>query len=261
MTKKPIIIANWKMNPGFKNGEVLINDIVKLLKKSKKRKGLLTIDIVFCPPFVSLAEAAKKIKSINGLFLGAQSCFWEEKGEFTGEISPVWLKEIGCQYVVLGHSERRLNLGETDEMVHKKVKAALQIGLVPVVCVGETLEERHKGLKDYVILEQVSRALEGISLNSDQKIIVAYEPIWVIGSGRAVSPEDAEYTAKVLLQRMVDLFPLPIVRNNIRILYGGSVDSTNIKSFIDEPTINGVLVGSVSLRAQEFVKMCETAVS
>ncbi len=257
--KKPVVISNWKMNPGFKNGGILIDDILKLLKKSKKKKELSNIDVVFCPPFTNLPEVANKIKRTEGLFWGAQDCFWEEKGEFTGEISPVWLKEMGCQYVILGHSERRLNLGETDEMVHKKVRAALQVGLIPIVCVGETFEQRQKGLKDYVILEQTSRALDGINLKPEQKIIVVYEPIWVIGSGQAVAPDDAEYTGKVLLQRMIDIFGL-MAKDNIWILYGGSVDPTNIKSFIEQPSVDGVLVGSVSLKPEEFVKMCEVAV-
>ena len=141
-------------------------------------------------------------------------------------------------------------------MIHKKVKTALNAGLTPIVCLGETREERDKGLKEITILSQVSRALEGITLKAKQKLIIAYEPVWVIGSGQAVSAEEAEYMAKVILQRIIDLYPLPIVHNNIRIVYGGSVDSSTVKSFINQETINGVLVGGASLKADEFAKMC-----
>lgn len=254
--KRPIIIANWKMNLGTKESVKLIKSI---LKKLKKIKGL---DIVFCPSFISLSSVCKIFKSKfnHHLYLGAQDCFWEEQGNFTGEVSPYWLKKLGCKYVIIGHSERRHNLKETDEMVYKKVRTALQAGLIPIICVGETLDERHRGIKDYVVLNQVSEALSGIDLNSKQNIIIAYEPVWVIGSGRAVMPEEAEYMNRIILQKTIDLYPLSIVQNNIRIIYGGSVDSENIKSFINQETISGSLVGKASLDAKEFVKICKKVV-
>ncbi len=258
MAKKPIIIANWKMNLSFKETKVLAKNILNQLKKIKKGRKSADFDIVLCPPFMSLPEASKIFGPKKDILLsGAQDCFWEEEGGFTGEISPMRLKELGCSYVILGHSERRQNLGETDEMVHKKVKAALKAKLIPVICLGETMEQRRQGLKEHVVVTQASKALEGINLKSDQKVVLAYEPVWVIGSGRAITPKEAEYMAKVIHQRMIDLFPLPIVRSNIRIIYGGSVDSATIKSFIGQETIDGVLVGGASLKADEFVKMCE----
>ena len=260
--KKPIIIANWKMNLSFKEAKVLAKNILNQLKKARKDKKQADFDIVLCPPFMSLPEVCEIFgpkKDI--LFCGAQDCFWEEKGGFTGEISSMRLKELGCNYVILGHSERRQNLGETDEMVHKKVKAALKSKLIPIICIGETMKQRRQGLKEYIVVSQVSKALEGINLKFDQKIVLAYEPVWVIGSGQAITPKEAEYMSKVILQRMIDLFPLPVIRNNIRIIYGGSVNSNIIKSFINQETIDGVLVGGASLRADEFIRMCEAIIS
>jgi len=182
------------------------------------------------------------------------------EGPFTGEVNALQVKEM-AEYVIIGHSERREIFGETDEMVHKKVKAALEAGIIPIICVGETFEERREGQKDYVIIRQLSKALEGINLKASQKIIIAYEPIWVIGSGQAVAPEEAEYVNRVIYQRMVDLAPWPIVRNNIRIIYGGSVDRENVKDFVSQETIDGVLVGGASLKADEFVKIAEIIAS
>ena len=142
-------------------------------------------------------------------------------------------------------------------MVHKKVKAALKTGLIPIICVGETRDQRDKGLKEQAIINQVSKALDGVSLKASQKIIIAYEPIWVIGSGWAIEPTEAGYMCKIIYQRIIDLYALPLVRNNIRLIYGGSVDSTTIKPFISQERIDGVLVGGASLKLKEFIKMCE----
>ncbi|MDD4996173.1 MAG: triose-phosphate isomerase [Patescibacteria group bacterium] len=261
--KKRIIIANWKMQLSFKEAKFLAKEIlIKIKKKEKEKKKLKDFDIVLCPPFMSIAEVAKifttkENSKRNILSCGAQDCFWEEKGGFTGEISPLVLKELGCKYVILGHSERRQFLGETNEMIHKKVRTVVNLGLIPIICVGETREERDRGLKEHTILTQVSKALEGINLKIYQKIIIAYEPVWVIGSGQAIDSQEAEYMAKIILQRTIDIYPLPIVHNNIRIVYGGSINSTTVRSFINQETIDGVLVGSASLKAEEFIKMCE----
>ena len=257
--KKSIIIANWKMQLSLKEAKVLAKEILDRLKKIKKKeKKLIDFDLVLCPPFISLLEVSKIFGPKKDILLcGAQDCFWEEKGGFTGEISPKSLKELGCTHVIIGHSERRKILKETDEMVHKKVKAALKTGLIPIICVGETRDQRDKGLKEQTIINQVSKALDGISLKASQKIIIAYEPIWVIGSGWAIEPTEAGYMCKIIYQRIIDLYALPIVRNNIRLIYGGSVDSTTIKTFISQEKIDGVLVGGASLKLKEFIKMCE----
>lgn len=260
--KRKIIIANWKMRPNFNESHNLVKTVLKYIKKSKKRAKIAKLDIVLCPSFTSLSAVPKmsKFKMLRNVFLGAQDCFWEKKGEFTGEISPAWLKDAGCKYVIIGHSERRQNLDETDKMIHKKTKAALSTGLIPIICVGETLEQRQRRLKDYVVLEQVSQALSGITLEKKQKIIIAYEPVWVIGSGHAITSEQAEYMSKIIYQRMIDLFPVPIVEKNIRVIYGGSVDHNNVKSFVDQDTIDGALIGGASLKAKEFINILEATV-
>lgn len=256
--KKNIIIANWKMNLGLSQTISLTKDILSGLKKNKK--DWAKIDIILCPSYVYLSEV-KNLINKSDIALGAQDCFWEERGAYTGEVSPAQLKEMDCQYVIIGHSERRQYLNETDEMIHKKIKTALEVGLIPILCVGETFEERQKGIKDYVIINQVNRALEGINLKANQQLIIAYEPVWVIGSGQAVKPEEAEYANRIILQQVIDLYPLPIIRSNIRTIYGGSVDHTNVKDFVQQDTIDGVLVGGASLRAEEFVKMINQLIS
>lgn len=254
--KKKIIIANWKMNLTLQQSLVLAKDILNGLKKIKNLKK---IDIVLCPSFTALSSIQPLL--LSKVYLGAQNCFWEEAGAYTGEISPFQLKEVGCQYVIIGHSERRQYLKETDEMIHCKVKTGLEAGIIPVLCIGETFEERQKGIKDYVIINQLSHALEGVNLKANQQLIIAYEPIWVIGTGQAVRPEEAEYASRIILQRVIDLYPLPIVRNNIRIIYGGSVDHTNIQDFLKQDTIDGVLVGGASLKAEGFIKMISRIVN
>jgi triosephosphate isomerase len=250
--KKKIIIANWKMNLNLAQTISLTKDIFNGLKKFKK--DLAKIDLVLCPSFPYLIEVKKIISKLN-ISLGAQDCFWEECGSYTGEVSPLQLKEIGCQYVIVGHSERRENLKETDEMVHEKIKTILKNDLIPIICIGETFEERQKGLKDYIIINQISKVLEGINLTTDKKIVVAYEPVWVIGSGRALNPIELDYINKIIFQRLIDLYPLLIVKNNFRIIYGGSVDRKNIKKFLEREMVDGVLVGGASLKASEFIEM------
>jgi triosephosphate isomerase (TIM) len=253
--KKSIIIANWKMNLSFQEAKILAKKIIKGTKEISSSNNL---EVVICPPFMSLPAVVKFFgPKKDFLFCGAQDCFWEEQGGFTGEVSPVDLKEIGCDYVILGHSERRNILKETDEMVHKKVRAALNSGLIPIICVGETRQEREKGLKEQIIINQITQALEGIRLNPHQKIILAYEPVWVIGSGQAMDPLEAEYMSKIIKQRMIDLYPLPIVNNNLCIIYGGSIDAQTAKDFLNQETIDGVLVGGASLKAEEFIKICK----
>ncbi|MDD2646689.1 MAG: triose-phosphate isomerase [Patescibacteria group bacterium] len=255
--KQPIIIANWKMNISSKETDFLLADILKELKKNKSIKNF---DLVFCPDLISLISAQNIIKKnkIGGLniALGAQNCFWEERGSYTGETSPLFLKQIGCQYVLVGHSERREYLGETSEMINKKIKIALNNDLTPIVCVGETFTERQSGARDYKIMEQVGQALDGVKLKVHQKLILAYEPVWVSGSGQTILADEAEYVNRVIKQKMIDLYPLPIVRNNINFVYGGNINHNNIKKFLEQDTIDGILVGAASLNPTEFIRLC-----
>jgi triosephosphate isomerase len=254
---KQIIIANWKINLEPSEEASLAKDLLKKLEKIKPRKSA-DLETVICPSFLGLSAVAEILKGKNKvLSFGAQDCFWEDKGNFTGGISSLTLKQMGCEYVILGHSERRENLKETGEMINKKIKAVLRNNLIPIICLGETKEERDKGLKEYVVLEQVSQTLRGINFKAENKIIIAYEPVWINNNAKPVEPREAEYFAKIIQQRLIDLFPLPFVHGNIRIIYGGSVNSQTVKSFVSEETISGVLVGSASLKVEEFIKMCE----
>ncbi len=249
---KPIFIANWKMNLTLKERENLALAVKKELAAEAGGK-----DIVICPPFVSLASIGEILKG-SGIKLGAQDVFWEETGAYTGEISPVILKEINCQYAIVGHSERRQYLGETDEMVNKKTAACLDSGLTPIICVGETLEERRDNRTGAVVHLQVSRALEGIDLVDAEQIIIAYEPVWVIGSGRPISPEDAGEALAVIRQALIDLYPLTIINNNIRLVYGGSIGSDSAREFSELDLMRGFLVGGASLDAKEFCRIVKS---
>jgi len=220
-----IIIANWKMNsPNLADW----NDL--------KNPG--GIEIIICPPFTQLSNLkTKKLKKIE---LGAQNCFWKNEGAYTGEISPKMLKDLGIKYVIIGHSERRQILGETDEMINKKILAALKNNLIPILCVGETSEQRKKGLQKEIVREQLKKDLEGVS----NPLIVAYEPIWAIGTGNYCEPEEASMMIKFIKNLQ-----------NKKVIYGGSVNSKNIVSYIQYPEIDGALVGGASLKINEFQKI------
>jgi len=226
---KPLIIANWKCNPATKKeAEQLFKDIFKVIKKTKK------VEVLIAPPFVWL-PFLKKAK------LCAQNCFWEEKGPYTGEVSPKMLQDIGIEYVIIGHSERRNHFNETDEMINKKLKSALSVGLIPILCVGEKKGEN----AETVIENQLNKDLEGISEEEKNKIIVAYEPVWAIGTGDSCESCDAERVLKFIKKQYKN-----------RILYGGSVDSKIINNYLNIG-YEGALVGGVSLKAEEFVKTIE----
>ncbi|MFA6215988.1 MAG: triose-phosphate isomerase [Patescibacteria group bacterium] len=241
--KKPIVIANWKMKLGAAESVQLATAV----------KGSVSAEVetVVCPSFVSLVAVGNILKG-SGIKLGAQDCFWEDKGAYTGEVSASQLKEIGCEFVILGHSERRKYLNETDDMVHQKVVMALKAGLTPIICVGETFQQRQDGAKDYVLIEQTAKALEGLEVEDKNQLIIAYEPVWVIGSGQAIEPQEAAAAHQVIRQSLFDLFPAVLVKNNFRVIYGGSVDQTNITDFIGLENTAGVLVGAASIKAAEF---------
>jgi len=257
--KQFIFIANWKMNLSIAESVNLTRQIGELLKDVDSTK----VEIVLCPSFTSLLAIFEILKKTNAVIfkLGAQNVFWQEKGAFTGEISPAMLQETGCQYVIVGHSERRQNLGETDEMINQKIKTSLKNNLIPILCVGETYEERQKGIRDVVVARQVGLALQGVEIFGTRKIIIAYEPVWVIGTGQAVEPEDADHSHRIIKEALIEIFPIDVVEKHFNIIYGGSVDSKNIKSFIDQENIDGVLVGGASLRADEFAQMIKKLVS
>lgn len=242
---KSIIIANWKMNlsPGQ---ETELTSAFKKELNSKKNQ-----EVVICPSFLGLEKVAGILKGAD-LVLGAQDAFWEKAGAYTGQISPKFLKELGCEYAILGHSERRENLNETDEMVNKKVSACLENEMTPIICVGENFDQKQEGQTHFVVLHQLSQALKNIDLVEDEKLIIAYEPVWVIGRGQAVDPEEAEDVFEIIHQTLVDLYPSTIVKNNIRLIYGGSVDVDNAAGFMALDLCHGFLVGGASLDVERF---------
>lgn len=246
---KIYLIANWKMNLKPKEAVNLSKEIIK------EAIGFTAkAEIVLCPSFDSISSVAEELKD-SSVKLGAQDCFWEAEGSYTGEISPKFLAEAGVKYVILGHSERRQNLSETSHQVGLKVRAALATGLAPILCVGETFEERQEGRKDFVIMQQLNHSLLDIKLLANDFLIVAYEPVWVIGSGQAVDPEEAEHTSQVIKQTLFDIFGTEIYKQQTAVIYGGSVNPNNFQSFLGQPTIKGALVGTASLEAGTFVEM------
>ncbi len=249
---EPIIIANWKMNLSVKDSTVLAKKIVKTYKSLKPKQ---TFNLVLCPTFPALFSVRQILKKTT-IKLGAQNIFWHLSGAYTGEVSPQVLQEIGVEYVIVGHSERRQYLKETDVMVKHKTAAALSVGLKPIVCVGETFAERQSGRKDIVIIRQVHEALQGLGLSQGQQVIVAYEPVWVIGSGQAVAQDELKHTAKVIEQAIVDILgSQPLRQGAVRIIYGGSVDSENILTCLTGWPLSGVLVGGASLNEARFSQL------
>jgi len=246
-----IIIANWKMKLTLAETLNLAKEMK--IKFAKFSKGT----VVVCPNFISLAEIKKVLKT-SPIKLGAQNVFWEEKGAYTGEVSPGQLVEAGCNYVIIGHSERRKYLLENYAMIHQKLKNVLNVeGLIPIVCIGEEAEERKTDRRDFVLVDQLQQALGGIDIVGDQQVIVAYEPIWAIGSGVAIEPEEAEYAHKIIRLTLKDIFGMQIAKNNFRIIYGGSIDSKNVKGFANVENLDGLLVGGASLDANEFYQVAK----
>jgi triosephosphate isomerase len=242
--RKPLIAGNWKMNTTLDEAKDLVGSMVNDLDRFNN------VEKVVCPPFISLAAIRDIIKGTS-LKLGAQNMYFEEKGAYTGEISPAMIVDL-CEFVILGHSERRQYFGEDDEMVNRKIKAALHVGLIPILCVGETLEENEANRAEEVLTRQVRMGLAGV--DDISKLIIAYEPIWAIGTGRAANAGQARAAALVIRTTIADLFDNEAART-LRVLYGGSVSGSNIAEFISEPEIDGALVGGASLKHDDFVEI------
>lgn len=245
--RKPLIAANWKMYKTTKETKDFLNNFLPLVK------GVDDRDIVICAPFTSLFIAFEIIKNSN-VKLGAQNMYVEEKGAYTGEVSPLMLKDVGCEYVILGHSERRKYFGETDEFINKKVILALKHNLIPIVCIGETLEERESG-KTFKVLEyQVKNSLANLSLSDAEKIVIAYEPVWAIGTGKNATPLQAEEAHSFIREEYAKLYGKEVAKK-IRILYGGSIKPDNFKEIISKENVDGGLVGGASLEPESFYKI------
>ena len=249
--RKPFVAGNWKMNKTVEKATLLIADMLPGLEAVK------TVDRVICPPFTSLMVASGMLAGTE-VGLGAQNMHWEESGAFTGDISPQMVKEF-CEFVIIGHSERRAYFNETDETVNKKVKAAFEAGLTPIVCVGETLEQYEAGKTEAIVTAQVKADFEGIDKRDAERLIVAYEPIWAIGTGKTATAEQANDIIKNAVRKNLTKLFGEQTAQMIRILYGGSVKAHNAKELFDMSDIDGGLIGGASLKPEDFVKIVEAA--
>ena len=245
--RKILIAGNWKMNGASAEGEALARAIVRGHDVPIGREAVL------CPPFTTIPVVASVLRG-TPFKLGAQDCYWEEKGAYTGEISPSMLRDAGCAYVIAGHSERRRHFAETDAQVNRKARAVLGAGLKPIVCVGETLEQREKGDTFGVIEAQVRGSLSGVSVAQMPEVVVAYEPVWAIGTGRNATPEQANEVHAFIRKLLLDLFGRDVAEA-VRIQYGGSVNAENARSLLSQPEVDGALVGGASLAADSFLKI------
>lgn len=252
MSRTSLVAGNWKMNKTVAEARELVSTM------SAKLRAIANVEKVLCPPFLAIPALAALLDG-SGMGLGAQNLYWQEKGAFTGEVSPGMVKEF-CQYVILGHSERRAYFGETDESVNRKLHAAMKMGLTPIVCVGETLEQYEAGTTAEVVRRQISVGLAGVDSAAAAKIVVAYEPVWAIGTGKASSGENANYVhQQVIRPALTELFGAEKAQA-IRILYGGSVTASNAAEFFAYPDIDGALVGGASLKPDEFVAITKAAI-
>jgi triosephosphate isomerase len=244
--RKPIIAGNWKMNKTPAEAEQLVTELIPLVKDAK-------CDVVVCPPYVDLAVVANLLAGTN-IKLGAQNIHWAPKGAFTGEVSADMLLAMGVSYAIVGHSERRQYFGETDETVNKRAKAALEANITPIVCVGETLDQREKGVTDTIVSKQTVAALAGIEADEVVKVVIAYEPIWAIGTGKTATSEDANTTIKVIRDAIASVYGQKIAEE-VRIQYGGSMKPSNAAELMAMPEIDGGLIGGASLKSDEFAKV------
>jgi triosephosphate isomerase len=242
--RKPVIAGNWKL---YKTNGEAVDLVTKLIPEVKNNKG---VDIVVAPVFTALTSVKQAIAGSN-IMLSGQDCFWEEEGAFTGEVSPKLLIDAGCSHVIIGHSERRQYFGETDETVNKKIKAALAAGLMVLFCIGETLAQRESEKTFEVLKSQVTGGLSGITREQLKNIIIAYEPVWAIGTGKTATDQQAQEAHAFIRSQVAGLYN-QTAGKNIRILYGGSVKPDNIKGLMTQPDIDGALVGGASLKAESF---------
>ncbi|HHZ01761.1 MAG TPA: triose-phosphate isomerase [Tissierellia bacterium] len=242
--RRPLIAGNWKMNNS-------VEESINLVRDLRDRELSEKVDVLICPPFTSLYAIINEIKN-SSIKVGAQNMYYEDKGAFTGEVSPAMLKSIGVEYVIIGHSERRQYFNETDQLINKKLKAALTHGLIPILCVGETLEQREEGMEKETVKAQIVKAFKNIE--KAEKVVIAYEPVWAIGTGKVATSEQAEEMSEFIRSIIATIYNSEVA-DNIIIQYGGSVKSLNISEIMSQPNIDGVLVGGASLNAEEFAKI------
>ena len=245
--RRPLIAGNWKMHKNVSESIALVSQLKEMVADAKG------VEVVVAPPFTALAAVAQVLKGSN-ILLSAQNTFWEESGAYTGEVSPSMLKDIGCACTIIGHSERRQYFGETNETVNKKLKTSLKASLLPIVCIGETLEERETGKTLKVIEEQVRGGLKGLSSAEMEKVVIAYEPVWAIGTGKTATSEQAQEVHLFIRKVIAELFGSKLAES-LRILYGGSVKADTIDELMAQKDIDGALVGGASLKADSFARI------
>ncbi len=248
-----LIAGNWKMNCGPKETRELIKGIREACPELPS--GL---DVLVCPPMVSLPAASESLQGYSGAHLGAQNVNSEDNGAYTGEVSTQMLKEVGCSYVILGHSERRQYFGETDATVNAKTLKALSDGLKPVICVGESLDQRKKGVHTTLVKKQVEAALSGVSEEDVSSVVIAYEPIWAIGTGETATPDQAQEMHLIIRGVLAEMYDADTA-SAIQILYGGSMKPHNAEELLGQPDVDGGLIGGASLKADSFTEIIEIA--
>ena len=251
--RKPLISGNWKMNLNHFEAIQTVQKLAYLVGKDELEKA----DVSIHPPFTDIRSVQTVLDADKvGYALGAQHCHWEDKGAYTGEVAPVFLAKLGVEYVICGHSERRELFGETDEMVNKKVAAILQHGMTPIMCCGETLDQREAGQTEAKVLGQVRAGMAGRKAEQVASLVIAYEPIWAIGTGRTATTEDAQTVCAAIRECVAEVFGAAAAAS-VRIQYGGSVKAANIAELIACPDVDGALVGGASLDADEFARICK----
>jgi triosephosphate isomerase len=251
MMRKPMVAGNWKMNKTIAEARTLVAEMTPRLRSIQE------VEVVLCPPFPALFPVAALLQG-TGIGLGAQNMYWEAKGAFTGEVAPGMVSEF-CRYVILGHSERRTYFGETDETVNKRIQAAQAAGLAPIVCIGERLSEYEAGRTTEVITRQIQSGLKDLDPARVQDLVVAYEPVWAIGTGKAATGISAEAVVhEVIRPGIARMYGDPSAQA-VRVLYGGSVTAANAAEFFSQPDIDGALVGGASLKADEFIAIVQAA--
>lgn len=244
----PLLAANWKMNMARKDANDLVNELMAQVGDVKDR------DIAICPPFHLLADVEKLVEGRENVYLGAQDLYWKDSGAFTGEVSAPMLLDVGCRMVIIGHSERRAMFGETDETCAAKVAAAVSHKLIPILCVGESLAQREEDKTAEVVTGQLRGALQNLKIEDGSQIVIAYEPIWAIGTGKTDTPEGANEIMILLRKTLAEIFGQEIA-NKVRLLYGGSVKPNNVAGFMACSDIDGALVGGASLKADSFAQI------
>ncbi|MGM9992296.1 MAG: triose-phosphate isomerase [Candidatus Bruticola sp.] len=244
----PLLAANWKMNMARTEAHKLVTELLAQVGDVKDR------DIAICPPFHLLADVEKLVEGHDNVYLGAQDLYWKDSGAYTGEVSAPMLLDVGCRMVIIGHSERRAMFGETDETCSKKVAAAVAHKLIPILCVGESLVQREDNKTAEVVTSQLRGALQGLEIEDGNQLVIAYEPIWAIGTGKTDTPESANETMVLLRSTLEEIFNKDIA-DKVRLLYGGSVKPANIAGFMACSDIDGALVGGASLKADSFAQI------